>query len=68
MQMKFGGARVCPKCGDDQLLCSDCKDDKPLLGGCTVKCVGCEWEGFSLQLEKRAGTEIEIETEERDET
>lgn len=59
MRMQKGGARVCPKCGCDELLQADCKDDKPMLGGYTVKCVACEWEGYSLQLAKK---QVEVDT------
>jgi len=58
MQMKQGGARVCPKCQKDSFISSDCKDDSVPMGGYRVQCVSCNWEGFSLQLSMKPGADV----------
>ena len=47
--------RCCPKCRGDEFEMADCQEGRQKLGGYTVMCLNCNWQGFKLQLLPQVG-------------
>jgi hypothetical protein len=44
------GARCCPSCSGTAFDKCTCDEDKTEMKGCNLRCCGCNWHGFALQL------------------
>ncbi len=47
--------RCCPNCAGVEFETADCKEGREKLGGYTMQCLNCDWQGFKLQLVVQAG-------------
>lgn len=56
--------RCCPKCGGTEFESADCKEGREKLGGYTMQCLNCDWQGFRLQLVPKPGVKTAAEAAE----